>query len=164
MREKKRSESSLTTQKLQSYYVRSEVYYYYFLLLYHYYQLACGVGITLIAANHLYLTDLWWAPSVDHQVVMTNHTYLFILVILKYLMGYYYIIIKAIDRVHRIGQKRQVIVTRFLMRNSMDEKILELQKLKLNLTKLTFGVDIITKARRVRDMDRLLGNNQSNKK
>jgi SNF2 family DNA or RNA helicase len=69
---------------------------------------ACGVGITLIRANNIFLTDLWWAPSVDLQ---------------------------AIDRVHRIGQTKPVNVLRFLIRDSIDEKILELQLKKDALSK-----------------------------
>lgn len=48
---------------------------------------ACGVGITLTSANNIFLTDLWWAPSVDLQ---------------------------AIDRVHRIGQTKPVNVLRYV--------------------------------------------------
>ena len=71
---------------------------------------ACGTGLTLTAANHIFLTDLWWAPSIDLQ---------------------------AIDRVHRIGQKKEVSVYRFLCKNSVDEKIFELQKQKMNLQDMT---------------------------
>jgi SWI/SNF-related matrix-associated actin-dependent regulator of chromatin subfamily A3 len=69
---------------------------------------ACGVGITLTRANNIFLTDLWWAPSIDLQ---------------------------AIDRVHRIGQTRPVNVLRFLVRASIDEKIFELQLKKIALAK-----------------------------
>lgn len=69
---------------------------------------ACGVGITLTRANNVFLTDLWWAPSVDMQ---------------------------AIDRCHRIGQTKAVNVLRFLVRDSIDEKIFELQLKKIALAK-----------------------------
>jgi len=69
---------------------------------------ACGVGITLTRANNIFLTDLWWAPSIDLQ---------------------------AIDRVHRIGQTRPVNVLRFLIRDSIDEKIFDLQLKKIALAK-----------------------------
>lgn len=65
---------------------------------------ACGVGINLVAANHIYLTDMWWSPAVDHQ---------------------------AIDRVHRLGQTKTVNVVRFVVANSIDEKIIEIQKKKI---------------------------------
>lgn len=68
---------------------------------------ACGVGITLTRACNLFLTDLWWAPSVDLQ---------------------------AIDRVHRIGQTKPVNVLRFLVRDSIDEKIFDLQLKKIELS------------------------------
>lgn len=57
---------------------------------------ACGVGINLNVANHVYLTDMWWSPAVDHQ---------------------------AIDRVHRLGQKKEVTVVKFVVANSIDEKV-----------------------------------------
>jgi SNF2 family DNA or RNA helicase len=69
---------------------------------------ACGVGITLTRANHIFLTDLWWAPSIDAQ---------------------------AIDRVHRLGQRRVVQVYRFMVSRSIDEKIYALQRKKLEVSK-----------------------------
>ena len=64
---------------------------------------AAGVGISLTAANHVFLSDLWWAPAVDQQ---------------------------AVDRVHRLGQKKPVQVLRFLCEDSIDERIFNLQKKK----------------------------------
>jgi SNF2 family DNA or RNA helicase len=46
---------------------------------------AAALGLNLCAANHVVLLDLWWNPAVEEQ---------------------------AIDRAHRIGQKRTVHVTR----------------------------------------------------
>lgn len=45
---------------------------------------------------------------------------------------------QAIDRVHRLGQQKQVVVYRFLMTNSIDERILMLQKQKSEQVLLTF--------------------------
>jgi DNA repair protein RAD5 len=61
---------------------------------------AGGVGLNLSAASHVILIDPWWNPAVEEQ---------------------------AIDRVHRIGQKKAVTVSRFIMRGSVEERILELQ-------------------------------------
>jgi len=72
---------------------------------------ACGTGISLTRANHIFLADLWWSPAVDFQ---------------------------AIDRVHRLGQNKVVQVLRFIVANSIDERILALQKEKVELAKLTF--------------------------
>lgn len=91
---------------------------------------ACGTGLTLTAANHVFLTDLWWAPSIDLQ---------------------------AIDRVHRIGQKKQLSVYRFLCKGSVDEKIFDLQKKKIDLQEMTQkpqGYD--SRLERAQDMASLL--------
>ena len=61
---------------------------------------AGGVGINLTAANYVVLFDPWWNPAVENQ---------------------------AIDRTHRIGQKKSVFVYRIVTRGSIEEKILVLQ-------------------------------------
>ncbi|RYZ68711.1 MAG: DEAD/DEAH box helicase, partial [Proteobacteria bacterium] len=76
---------------------------------------AGGVGLTLTAADHVYLMDSWWNPAVENQ---------------------------AIDRVHRIGQENPVFVYRLITTNTVEEKILSLQKAKLSLaTQALEGVD-----------------------
>ena len=92
---------------------------------------ACGVGINLVAANHVYLTDMWWSPAVDHQ---------------------------AIDRVHRLGQTKPVSVCRFVVQNSIDEKIIEIQKKKILQTKtlLEAGKER-TREEKLADLEYLLG-------
>lgn len=64
---------------------------------------AGGVGLNLVEADYVFLLDPWWNPAVEAQ---------------------------AIDRVHRIGQKRSVNAYRFIAKNTVEEKILELQKSK----------------------------------
>lgn len=68
---------------------------------------AGGVGITLTAADHVFLMDSWWNPAVEDQ---------------------------AADRAHRIGQENPVFIYRFVVRNTLEERILELQKQKLELS------------------------------
>lgn len=67
---------------------------------------AGGVGLNLTAADHVYLLDPWWNPSVEEQ---------------------------AADRAHRIGQKNPVIVHRLIAKDTVEEKIQALQKSKLAL-------------------------------
>ncbi|EDQ90124.1 uncharacterized protein MONBRDRAFT_24613 [Monosiga brevicollis MX1] len=62
-----------------------------------------GVGLNLTAASHVILVDPWWSPAVEAQ---------------------------AIDRVHRIGQDKPVTIKRYIMRDSIEERILALQKRK----------------------------------
>ncbi len=64
---------------------------------------AGGVGITLTAADHIYILDPWWNPAVEDQ---------------------------AADRAHRIGQLNPVFIHRLVARDSVEDKILQLQKRK----------------------------------
>lgn len=64
---------------------------------------AGGVGITLTAADHIYILDPWWNPAAEDQ---------------------------AADRAHRIGQLNPVFIHRLVARNSVEDKILLLQKNK----------------------------------
>lgn len=67
---------------------------------------AGGLGLNLTAAEYVYLLDPWWNPAVETQ---------------------------AIDRTHRIGQTRQVFAYRIVARNTVEEKILQLQDRKRDL-------------------------------
>ncbi|MFH1982505.1 MAG: DEAD/DEAH box helicase [Pseudomonadota bacterium] len=57
---------------------------------------AGGVGLNLTEANHVIHFDRWWNPAVENQ---------------------------ATDRVFRIGQKKKVIVHKFITRGTVEEKI-----------------------------------------
>ncbi|KAG9454866.1 hypothetical protein H6P81_007770 [Aristolochia fimbriata] len=72
---------------------------------------AAGAGINLTAASRLYLVEPWWNPGVEEQ---------------------------AMDRVHRIGQKEEVQVTRMIIKDSIEERVLKLQEKKKNLAKGAF--------------------------
>jgi SNF2 family DNA or RNA helicase len=67
---------------------------------------AGGLGLNLTAAEYVYLLDPWWNPALESQ---------------------------AIDRAHRIGQTRQVFAYRLVARDTVEEKILELQQSKREL-------------------------------
>jgi superfamily II DNA or RNA helicase len=67
---------------------------------------AGGVGINLTAADYVLLLDPWWNPAVENQ---------------------------AVDRAHRMGQKRSVMVYKPIVRDTVEEKILELQQSKKDL-------------------------------
>lgn len=75
---------------------------------------AGGYGLTLTQADTVMLYDPWWNPAVEAQ---------------------------AIDRAHRIGQVRPVTAYRFVVRDSIEQKILKLQEQKRNLSRLTVGDD-----------------------
>ncbi|XP_062111918.1 putative SWI/SNF-related matrix-associated actin-dependent regulator of chromatin subfamily A member 3-like 1 [Humulus lupulus] len=73
---------------------------------------ASGTGINLTAASRVYFLEPWWNPAVEDQ---------------------------AMDRVHRIGQKEDVKIVRLISRNSIEERVLELQERKRKLAKEAFG-------------------------
>lgn len=61
---------------------------------------AASLGLNMVAACHVLLLDVWWNPTTEDQ---------------------------AIDRAHRIGQTRTVNVSRFTVKNTIEDRILELQ-------------------------------------
>jgi superfamily II DNA or RNA helicase len=75
---------------------------------------AGGLGLNLTAADYVYLLDPWWNPAVEAQ---------------------------AIDRAHRIGQERTVFASRIVARDTVEEKILELQTSKRNLADAVIQAD-----------------------
>ena len=75
---------------------------------------AGGVGLNLNAAEYVYLLDPWWNPAVEAQ---------------------------AIDRAHRIGQTRRVFAYRLIARDTVEEKVLELQKSKRDLADAIISAD-----------------------
>ncbi len=68
---------------------------------------AGGVGLNLTAADYVFILDPWWNPAAENQ---------------------------AIDRSHRIGQKKTVFYYKFITKDSIEEKILGLQRRKAKLS------------------------------
>ncbi|KAF2194246.1 hypothetical protein K469DRAFT_549083 [Zopfia rhizophila CBS 207.26] len=71
---------------------------------------AGGLGLNLTTANKVYVMEPQFNPAAEAQ---------------------------AVDRVHRLGQKREVTIMRFIMNGSFEEKMLDLQKKKKMLADLT---------------------------
>ncbi len=68
---------------------------------------AGGTGVNLATADTVFLYDPWWNPAVEDQ---------------------------AVDRVHRIGQAKEVSVYRLVSRGTVEEKILELKQRKRDMS------------------------------
>ncbi|MEO6922066.1 MAG: DEAD/DEAH box helicase [Collimonas sp.] len=68
---------------------------------------AGGTGLNLTAASHVIHFDRWWNPAVENQ---------------------------ATDRAYRIGQKKNVLVHKFICRGTIEEKIDALIEAKLGLS------------------------------
>ncbi len=73
---------------------------------------AAGTGLNLTAASHVIHYDLWWNPAVEAQ---------------------------ATDRAYRIGQKNNVMVHRFITRNTFEERINEMIQSKKALADMTIA-------------------------
>ena len=67
---------------------------------------AGGLGLNLTAAGYVFLLDPWWNPAVEAQ---------------------------AIDRTHRIGQTQPVFAYRMIARDTVEEKLLDMQRAKREL-------------------------------
>lgn len=67
---------------------------------------AGGVGLNLTAADYVFIIDPWWNPAVEEQ---------------------------AINRTHRIGQDKKVMVYRFISTDTVEEKIQQLKARKSEL-------------------------------
>ncbi|MGH8257533.1 MAG: DEAD/DEAH box helicase, partial [Steroidobacteraceae bacterium] len=73
---------------------------------------AGGHGLNLTAAQYVFLLDPWWNPAIEAQ---------------------------AIDRAHRIGQANRVFAYRLIARDTIEEKVLELQRAKRDLADAIIG-------------------------
>jgi SNF2 family DNA or RNA helicase len=73
---------------------------------------AGGTGLNLTEANHVIHVDRWWNPAVENQ---------------------------ATDRAHRIGQKRNVQVYKFISLGTIEERIDEMMERKLSLSQQIVG-------------------------
>ena len=69
---------------------------------------AGGVGLNLTAADYVYIVDPWWNPAVEQQ---------------------------AIDRTHRIGQTKNIFAYRMICKDTIEDKIMQLQERKRTLAK-----------------------------
>jgi superfamily II DNA or RNA helicase len=75
---------------------------------------AGGLGLNLTAAEYVFLLDPWWNPAVEAQ---------------------------AMDRAHRIGQSRHVFGYRLIARDTVEERVLELQQRKRKLADAILTAD-----------------------
>jgi hypothetical protein len=92
---------------------------------------AGGVGLNLTAADYVFILDPWWNPAVEAQ---------------------------AVDRAHRIGQQRPVFTYKFITQNTVEEKILALQRRKLALVSELIATDeAVIKHLTRADIEELLG-------
>ncbi|WVR08301.1 hypothetical protein IAU60_005350 [Kwoniella sp. DSM 27419] len=75
---------------------------------------AGGVALNLTEASMVFMMDSWWNPSVEYQ---------------------------AMDRIHRLGQKRPVKVVKLVVEDSIEDQIVQLQQKKLAMTEAALNKD-----------------------
>lgn len=91
---------------------------------------AGGVGLNLTAASQVFMMDPWWSWAVEAQ---------------------------AIDRVHRMGQDKEVTVTRFVCEETIEEKMLRIQdRKKFIASSLGMMSEEERKVQRIEDIKELL--------
>ncbi|XP_009466757.1 PREDICTED: helicase-like transcription factor [Nipponia nippon] len=73
---------------------------------------AGGVGLNLTAASRVFLMDPAWNPAAEDQ---------------------------CFDRCHRLGQKHNVVITKFIVKDSVEENMLKIQKKKRELAAGAFA-------------------------
>ncbi|KAJ3011453.1 UNVERIFIED_CONTAM: DNA repair protein rad16 [Siphonaria sp. JEL0065] len=76
---------------------------------------AGGVALNLTEASRVFILDPWWNPAVEDQ---------------------------AFDRIHRLGQHRPIRITRLIIENSIESRILQVQEKKKMLFQSTVGKDM----------------------
>ncbi|MBA2306227.1 MAG: DEAD/DEAH box helicase [Acidobacteria bacterium] len=91
---------------------------------------AGGLGLNLTAAEYVFLLDPWWNPAAEAQ---------------------------AIDRAHRIGQSRHVFAYRLIAKDTVEEKVAELQASKRQLADAILSADpALIRNLKTEDLDLLL--------
>jgi len=73
-----------------------------------------GIGLNLTAADYIFIFDPWWNKSAENQ---------------------------AIDRAHRIGQDKTVFSYKLITKDTIEEKMLQLQGLKSELFESLISTD-----------------------
>jgi len=92
---------------------------------------AGGVGLNLTAANHLLLLDPAWNPASEWQ---------------------------CFDRTHRLGQKKEVMIYKYITKNSIEETMMEIQEKKKDLISGAFHIPEEERRRqRVNDIRNIFG-------
>ncbi|URD77866.1 hypothetical protein MUK42_05395 [Musa troglodytarum] len=81
---------------------------------------AGGVGLNLTAASNVFLVDPWWNPAVEEQAIM---------------------------RIHRIAQKRQVRVRRFIVKDTVEGRMQQVQARKQRMIAGALTDDEVRSAR-----------------
>ncbi|OAK97721.1 hypothetical protein IQ06DRAFT_36521 [Phaeosphaeriaceae sp. SRC1lsM3a] len=86
-----------------------------------------GVGLNLTVASNIHLLEPQWSPMAEEQ---------------------------ALDRVYRLGQTYQVVATRYIVENSIEQYVVAVQRAKIRVIRSSVGEDLPTEANQ--DMQKLM--------
>ncbi len=75
---------------------------------------AGAVGITLTEAEYVFIVDPWWNKAIENQ---------------------------AIDRIHRIGQTKHIFAYKMICKNTIEERIVQLQERKAHLSESLIQIE-----------------------
>lgn len=106
---------------------------------------AGGVALNLTAASRVFICDPWWNPAagmtppwrclIKCLVTSCPELTLWTIIFLTEL--------QAMDRIHRIGQYRPILITRLIIENSIESRILQLQEKKQAMVDSTIGKSLV---------------------
>ncbi|KAJ7630768.1 SNF2 family N-terminal domain-containing protein [Roridomyces roridus] len=111
---------------------------------------AGGVGLNLTAAQRVYLMDPYWqVPRLDRPSILADQ-----------LSRNPAVENQAVDRIHRLGQTRPVTTVKLIIENTIEARLLEVQRKKTALANMTLGQNF-SKAemmsRRMEELNELFG-------
>ncbi|KAB2571496.1 DNA repair protein rad8 [Lasiodiplodia theobromae] len=85
---------------------------------------SAGVGLDLTVASCVHLMEPQWSPMAEEQ---------------------------ALDRIHRMGQTRDVVATRYVVKNSIEEYVISVQEMKSKVIKQSFDAGAATEVSNLRE-------------
>jgi SNF2 family DNA or RNA helicase len=86
---------------------------------------AGGVGLNLVAASRVFMLDPWWSFAVEAQAIdRVSHTEM-----------------SSDLQIHRVGQNKSVVITRFIVKDSVEEKMLKIQDRKVRQIQMAINLE-----------------------
>ena len=92
---------------------------------------AGGVALNLTEASRVYLMDSWWNPAVEFRASSSH------LSSSNFLISF----AEAMDRIHRLGQRRPVEAIKLVVEDSIESRIVQLQEKKSAMIDATLSTD-----------------------